>query len=218
MKLHGVYLSPYAVINMMHLQAKGVNYELIFPNGGLGSEEFGKVNYMQRIPVLELSDGAKIYESAVISEYIEDSQPGRSLLGNSDIEAAKIRLLARLAELYLLNAFLPIVGELTAGHKNSRLIEHCLNSTLRGLSDIDETLKRTGYKFNSSITLADCVLVPALTVLSRVMPRVTNDDMLENRPHLAAYWDAVQENEFTAGFIGKSRQAYKLRAETGEAM
>ena len=218
MKLHGVYLSPFAVINMMHLQAKGVDYELVFPSGGLGSEEFGKVNYMQRIPVLELSDGTKVYESAVISEYIEDSQPGRTLLGSSEIEAANIRLLARLAELYLLNAFLPVVGELTSGHKNSRLTEHCLKATLRGLSDIDETLKRTGYTFNSPITLADCVLVPALTVLSRVMPRVTDADIWEGRPHLKTYWNAVQENEFTAGFISKSIQAYKLRAETGEAM
>lgn len=218
MKLHGVYLSPYAVINMMHLQAKGVDYELTFPIGGLGSEEFGKINYMQRIPVLELPDGTKIYESAVISEYIEASQPGRSLLGSSDLEAANIRLLARLAELYLLNAFLPVVGEMTSGHKNSRLTEHCLKSTLRGLGDIDETLNRTGYTFNSPVTLADCVLVPALTVLSRVMPRVTDSDIFEDRPHLAAYWDAVQKNDFTAGFISKSRQAYKLRAETGEAM
>jgi len=218
MKLHGVYLSPYAVINMIHLQSKGVEYDLIFPSGGLGSEEFGKVNYMQRIPVLELGDGTKIYESAVISEFIEDGQPGRSLLGSSDLNAANIRLLARLAELYLLNAFLPVVGELKDGHKNSRLTQHCLKVTLRGLGDVEETMKRAGYRFNADITLADCVLVPALTVLSHLMPRMRDDDYLKDHPHLSAYWDDVQKNEFTAGFISKARQAYKLRATTGEAM
>ena len=74
MKLYGVYLSPFATSVMMFFEAKGVKYELAFPVGGLGSEEFGKINYMQRIPVLETDDGDYVYESTVITQFIDDGK------------------------------------------------------------------------------------------------------------------------------------------------
>lgn len=218
MKLYGVYLSPFATSVMMFFEAKRVEFELAFPVGGLGSEEFGKINYMQRIPVLETDDGHRIFESAVIIQYIDDLYPEPSLVGQSPLEAAQNRTLARLADLYLLHGFLSLTGELEARRFDSDLVKHCIKTAMRGLGDIDETMKRSGFKAQKTFTLADCFLVPALTVLDTLMPVLKHADYLEAVPNVAAYWRDAQTLERHHYYVDKMRQAITLRRDTGEAM
>tara|TARA_R110002110_G_scaffold70800_1_gene189493 strand:- start:23776 stop:24432 length:657 start_codon:yes stop_codon:yes gene_type:complete len=218
MKLYGVYLSPFATSVMMFFEAKGVKYELAFPVGGLGSEEFGKINYMQRIPVLETDDGDYVYESTVITQFIDDMHPMPSVVGKSPLEAAHNRTLARLADIYLLHGFLPVTAELAERRFDSDVVKLCVKTALRGLKDIDETMRRTGFKAQKSFTLADCFLVPALTVVDVVMSALRQGDYLESVPEVAAYWRDVQTLERHHHYVSKMREAFALRRETGEAM
>ncbi len=55
-----------------------------------------------RIPVLELDDGI-IPESEVIAEYLDDLYPDKSLAGATPRKRAEIRLLSRIADIYLMN-------------------------------------------------------------------------------------------------------------------
>ena len=218
MKLYGVYLSPFATSVMMFFEAKRVDFELAFPIGGLGSEEFGKINYMQRIPVLETDDGHRIFESVVITQYIDDLYPEPSVVGASPLEAAQHRTLARLADLYLLHGFLPLTGELEERRFDSDIVKQCIKTALRGLSDINETMRRSGFKAQTAFTLADCFLVPALTVLDTLMPLLKQGDYLQDAPEVAAYWRDAQMLDRHHHYIDKMRQAITLRRETGEAM
>ncbi|WP_321325396.1 glutathione S-transferase family protein [uncultured Parasphingorhabdus sp.] len=218
MKLYGVYLSPFATSIMMLLEAKSVDYELVMPPGGLGSEEFGHINYMQRIPVLESDDGDFVYESAVIAQYIDELYPMPNIAGSSPLEAAQNRTLARLADLYLLHGFLAVSGELREKRFDSDVVKHSIATAQRGLRDVEETMKRTEYQISETFTYADCFLIPGMHVVDLLLPIVGHSDYLADLPTLSAYWKAAQSSERHGFYIDKMRQAVKLRQETGEAM
>ena len=218
MKLYGVYLSPFATSIMMLLEAKSVEYELVMPPGGLGSEEFGHINYMQRIPVLESDDGDFVYESAVIAQFIDELYPMPNIAGSSPLEVAQNRTLARLADLYLLHGFLAVSGELQEKRFDSDVVKHSIATAQRGLRDIEETMKRTEYRITETFTYADCFLIPGMHIVDLLLPVVGHKDYLGDLPTLSAYWKAAQSSERHGFYIDKMRQAVKLRRETGEAM
>lgn len=218
MKLYGVFLSPFATGIMMLLEAKSIDYELITPPGGLESEEFGRINYMHRIPVLETGDGDYVYESAVIIQYIDELHPEPAIAAGSPLEAAQNRTLGRLADLYLLNGFLSMVDELEAKQFDSDIVKHCVKTAQRGLNDIEETMKRTGFQIGETFTYADCFLIPGMHIVDLLLPILGHKDYLAERPMLSAYWKAAQSSERHGFYIDKMRQAVALRQETGEAM
>ncbi len=74
-------------------------------SGAHKSEEFAKLNPIQRVPVLILNDGTVIAESMAICRYFEAVQPEPSLFGKTPVEIGIIEMWNRRAEL---NFFLPI--------------------------------------------------------------------------------------------------------------
>jgi len=74
--------------------------------GAHKSAEFGKVNPVQRVPVLLLDDGTAICESVAICRYFEASQPAPSLFGQTPLEIATVEMWNRIAEL---NFFSPVI-------------------------------------------------------------------------------------------------------------
>ncbi len=67
----------------------------------LKSDDFTKLNPMQRVPVLVLDDGTVISETVAICRYFEALNPEPSLFGQSAIEQAKIEMWQRRMELGL---------------------------------------------------------------------------------------------------------------------
>lgn len=67
----------------------------------LKSDEFKKLNPMQRVPVLILDDGTAISETVAICRYFEALQPEPSLFGASAVEQAVIEMWQRRIELGL---------------------------------------------------------------------------------------------------------------------
>lgn len=66
------------------------------------SEEFTKLNPLQRVPVLVLDDGTAISESVAICRYLEDLNPEPNLFGISPLERATVEMWNRRMELGLL--------------------------------------------------------------------------------------------------------------------
>ncbi|BFM15109.1 hypothetical protein R50073_12920 [Maricurvus nonylphenolicus] len=218
MKLFGVYLSPFSVRIMMQLDRKGIGYDLIMPPGGLHSDEYGEINYMQRVPTLELDNGERMFESGVMAEYIESAFPGDSLIGSTPLEASRIRLVMRLADLYLLHAFLPIVDELSEGRVDSDVVNKCMAHGMRGLKDIDNTMQHYNFEAKNDVDLADCTLVPALTAMEALMVAFGRQDFLSDFPKVNEYWSDIQNYDFPSFYVAKAREAIKFRQETGGSM
>ena len=75
MKLYEASLSPFAARCRIQIYAKGLSVEIAPPPGGLGSDEFRRVNPIGKVPVLDLGAGVVLPESEVICEYLEDAHP-----------------------------------------------------------------------------------------------------------------------------------------------
>ena len=103
MKLYTGDLSPYSAKVRMQIYAMGIENEVLFD---LPVEfmmgKMSKVSPIGRIPVLETDDGL-IPESEVIAEYFDEMFPDKALLGSSLWERAQVRVVSRLADIYLMN-------------------------------------------------------------------------------------------------------------------
>lgn len=62
------------------------------------TDDFGHINPLQRVPVLELDDGTRISESVAICRYIEEVRPDPPLLGRDAKEKALVEMWNRRIE------------------------------------------------------------------------------------------------------------------------
>lgn len=69
------------------------------------SEEFSRINPLQRVPVLVLEDGTAISETVAICRYIEEIRPEPPLMGRGAKDAAIVEMWQRRIEL---NFMLPV--------------------------------------------------------------------------------------------------------------
>lgn len=79
---------PRREINLIELEHKG--------------DDFGRINPVRRIPVLELDDGTMIAESVAICRYIEETHPEPPLMGRDAVEKALVEMYQRQVELHLM--------------------------------------------------------------------------------------------------------------------
>ncbi len=88
-------LSPYARKVRIALREKGVPFELKLP-GGLGAGgaagEFVDANPRAEVPAL-IDGEARIFDSTIILEYIEDNWPTPPLLPHGAAERARVRMI-----------------------------------------------------------------------------------------------------------------------------
>jgi len=88
-------LSPYAQKVRIALREKGVEYEVALP-GGLGAGgaagEFAEANPRAEVPVL-IDGAARIFDSTIILEYLEDRFPTPPLLPADPAERARVRMI-----------------------------------------------------------------------------------------------------------------------------
>src|SRR5438045_3047934 len=101
-KLYSADLSPYSARVRMQIYAKGISDISIELPEHWGMPKFRERFPIGRVPVLDI-DGDMIPESGVIAEYLEAIYPEPSLLGATPRETAHIRVLARLADVYVTN-------------------------------------------------------------------------------------------------------------------
>ena len=88
-------LSPYAQKVRIALREKGVAFELALPGGhgaGGAAGEFVEANPRAEVPVL-IDDEARIFDSTIILEYIEDNWPTPPLLPHGAVERARVRMI-----------------------------------------------------------------------------------------------------------------------------
>ncbi len=204
MKLYSADLSPYAARVRMQIYAKGIANIAFEQPADWGMPSFREKVPIGRIPVLDI-DGDLIAESAVIAEYLEEIYPEPSLLGTTPRESAHIRLLARLADVYVINSTFTL-SRLTgatsrrtpAAARDNAFTEQLVVELARNLRALDRLIGKDGFACGGRLTLADCALVPGLFRVETILPVVGVDLPVPAMANVAAYWAAIQENEHAA--------------------
>ena len=220
MKLYSWDISPYAARVRMQIYAKGLTQIATEQTSFLLTQKFYEERPLCRVPSLETDDGHVIPESAVIAEYLEEIYPEPSLLGSSPSENARIRTLARIGDLYLINTAFTLASltrTLAAQNADATGIESIaaqlsgqLASSFRTL---DRMVGRDGFACLGRLTLADCALVPALSYVQYMLLNRGLPDPIAAHANVAAYHAAIQEQEPAARVLAEFRRGREERRE-----
>jgi glutathione S-transferase len=215
MKLYSADLSPYSARVRMQIYAKGLTDIVIELPEHWGMPKFRERFPIGRVPILDIDDDA-IPESEVIAQYLEEIYPEPSLLGHTPRENAHIRMLARLADIYIINNMFMLSRQTGAlGRRTptaARDRRPVPTTQISAISGLDRLIGRNGFACLGRITL-DCALVPGLFFVETVMPAAAVDSPIPDFTNVAAYWAAVQKNEHAAKVLSELRRGVEERRE-----
>jgi len=215
MKLLTGDLSPYSAKVRMQLYAMGIT-DIPFE---LPSSFFmGKLSEQSpigRIPVLQLDDGI-IPESEVISEYLDDLYPDKALLGSNPRENAEIRLLSRIADIYLMNNIFMVLPQINRKTRVDEIKDLLVGQINRGMGALEKHIGTGNFAVGDSLTRADCTLVPALFLCQNTVPMLDVENPILATTKVAAYWEKIQTNEFAAKVLDEMTKGLQARVDGTE--
>ncbi|WP_309643655.1 glutathione S-transferase family protein [Phenylobacterium sp.] len=231
MKLFQTYDSPFPTRVRLLLYAKGIEAEIIQPPGFHASaetkDEYLKINPIGRVPTLVLDDGRALPESEVICEYLEDAFPEPSLRPDDLWARARMRLLSRICDFYVVMAMVPLftLAGRSRRHWEPDVVNAAAGKLAEALAYLEDFIGEDGYAVGRSLTQADGAIAPQLVLASEWIPALFGTpDPLEGLPKLAAYWRAIQTDPIAARVITETREAIaeqqtaaKARASAGRA-
>jgi glutathione S-transferase len=214
MKLYQTYASPFPTRVRLLIYAKGLDVEMVEPPGFHASTEskgaYLKVNPIGRVPTLVLDDGRALPESEVICEYLEDAFPVPSLRPADAWSRARMRLLSRICDFYLVMAMVPLfaLSARSRRHWTPDVVEAATAKVAEALDYLEHYIGEEGYAVGAALSQADGALVPQLVLASEWIPGLFGTpDPLPVRPKLSAYWAAIQKDPLAARVIGETREA-----------
>lgn len=224
MKLFQTYDSPFPTRVRLLLYAKGIEAEIIEPPGFHASAEskgdYLKVNPIGRVPALVLDDGRALPESEVICEYLEDAYPEPSLRPADPFDRARMRLISRICDIYVVMAMVPLftLAGRSRRHWTPDVIEAATGEVAKALAYLEDYIGTDGYAVGAGLTQADGALTPQLVLACEWIPGVFGTpDPLERLPRLAAYWRAIQADPIAARVIGETRDAIAAEQDRARA-
>ncbi len=224
MKLFQTYDSPFPTRVRLLLYAKGIEVEIIHPPGFHASTEtkeaYLKVNPIGRVPTLVLDDGRALPESEVICEYLEDAYPEPSLRPAVPWARARMRLLSRICDFYVVMAMVPLFtfSARSRRHWEPVAVRAATDRLAEALAYLEDFIGEEGYAVGRGLTQADGAILPQLVLANEWIPELFGTPRpLETLPKLAAYWTAVQADPLAARLIAETRDAIAERKAAAQA-
>ncbi len=206
LKLYGGAISPFTMRVVIQIRAKGLDIPMTDPPGGLHSETYRTLNPVDKIPALDV-DGTVIPESAVIADFLEQRFPEPALTLSDDVMQARVGLIARLSDLYVMNAMLPLFGQLDPSTRDAAIVENTIGAVTKGLGFLESYVAPKAYATADRFTLADCAAAPILFYADRFLPLFGATDPFAPYPNVSAYWAQVGETSAVAQSLEEMRQA-----------
>ena len=216
MKLYTGDLSPYSAKVRMQIYAMGIQDELSFdlPVQFMMGKMY-EVSPIGRIPVLEVDEGL-IPESEVIAEYLDERFPDKALTGGSLKARADVRVVSRMADIYLMNNIFMSLSQANQETRVQAVLDLLIGQVKRGIEALEKHIGDGEFAVGDSLTRADCSLVPALWMCSSTVPRLGFDSPILEGTRVSAYWDNIQHNEFAAKILDEMDKGMKARLDGTE--
>lgn len=195
MKLYSLPLSPFAARVRGAIHAKRLKVEIVSPpEDWRTAPGFRALNPMMRIPVLVLDDGTALPESGVIVEYLEDAFPDPALRPRSPAGLARVRLITQVADLYVLQAAMPLFLLFDAKTRDAAAIEAQLARLDGGLKLLNDMLDAGSYAHGHRLSTADVWLTPVRFMLDGLMRFSGRTTLLDRCKSVAAYADVARRD------------------------
>ena len=215
MKLYTGDLSPYSAKVRMQIYAMDISdIEFELPTSFyLG--KLSETSPIGRIPVLELDDGI-IPESEVIAEYLDDLYPDKSLAGATPRKRAEIRLLSRIADIYLMNNIFMALPQIPRATRVDAIRDLFVAQIVRGMGALERHLAEGDFATGNRLTRADCTLVPALWLCENTVPRLDVPNPISDTTRVAAYWQKIRTNEHADRVLKEMDRGMQARLDGSE--
>ncbi|MDR3606437.1 MAG: glutathione S-transferase family protein [Oligoflexia bacterium] len=165
--LHSYRRCPFAIRVRTVLEEKGLKYSVIEEDLANPSSELLRLHPEGKVPLL-LHHGHPIFESSVITEYLDEAFPEVSLMPRAPLERAEVRLWTFWCnELFKpdLDAYKYEWPGLSADERQALLAR--LKASLEKL---DSALDKAAFLMGPQITLADIHVFPFYRQLQKARP------------------------------------------------
>ncbi|MBD0385396.1 MAG: glutathione S-transferase family protein [Nostoc sp. C3-bin3] len=158
-KIYSAVVCPYAHRSRLVLQEKGVDFELIEINLQNKPEGFTDISPYGKVPAIAHGD-QRVWESAVINEYLDEVFPNPPLLPSSPIAKAQARIWIDFANTRLVPAFSTLLRSPDVSQQEAakqELYKHLEFIEKEGLGKLSP---EGPYWFGESISLVDFTFYP----------------------------------------------------------
>ncbi len=211
MKLYSFDLSPYAARARISIYAKKLPIEIVAPPaGGIKSAEFLAMNPMGKVPVLVLDDGVSIPESETIVEYLEDAFPEPALRPHGAEGAARVRLIARVAEIYVMSPIMAVFGLIDGtGPRDAAAVAAAVDRIDRGITYLESFIEDGPYAAGEKFTTADGQVTPLGFYINMALSETDRLDLMANHPRMAAYMKNAKKDPVLAKVLGEMAEGLK---------
>jgi len=215
LQLHLHPLSSYCWKVLIALYESGTTFEPVMVNLGdpAAREAHMKLSPFGKIPALrDTARGVDIFETSVMIEYLDRHYPGASrLIPQDPDQALEVRLWDRIFDLYVMNAFQPIVNEriCPADQRNPASVAAAHANLRRAYAVLDERLAGRTWAAGEAFSLADCAAAPSLFYTAIAEP-------LDGFPVVAAYRQRLLERPSVARAIDEAKPFFQMFPATDE--
>ena len=191
MKLLGSLTSPYVRKARIVLAEKKIDYDFILDSPWEPESEVPNYNPLGKVPVLVLDDDLSLFDSRVISEYVDSMSPNNKLLPASGRERMLVKRWEALADGIMdASALAFLEGKRTSAERSEAWIKRQRDKIARSLSMMSEELDDAGWCHGNGISLADIATGCALGYLDL---RLSDIDWRAAHPNLARLQEKLNQ-------------------------
>ncbi len=193
LKLYGFSVSNYYNMVKLALLEKGLPFEEItfYPTP---TPESLAISPRGKVPVLGV-DAGFINETAIILEYLEQTQKGSPLLPSDPFERAQVLAIAKEIELYIELPGRACYGEAFFGMSLPEAIkEKTKTELLLGFAALGRHGKFAPYVAGDSLSIADLYFLYSVPLACAVGQKLFGIDLLEEMPQAKALLERLEQN------------------------
>jgi glutathione S-transferase len=196
MKLYGSLASPYVARVVMFADLKGISLDMEAAPGGMGSDEYRRINPTGKIPALVV-DGTCIAESTTICDYLESAHPEPSLTPDTPLLLAQTRMIARMTDLYVAPHNTPLTRMRSSGNRDQAIIDQQAAEFAKGFAYLEHFMGPGPFAAGDTPSLGDCALAPFMIMLKQGIFSNFEEvpDPTEAGGRLQTWWEALQGHE-----------------------
>ncbi|WPC28084.1 glutathione S-transferase [Pseudomonas moraviensis] len=192
-KLYGFAVSNYFNMVKLALLEKGLPFEEVtfYPTQ---TPQSLAISPRGKVPVLGV-DAGYINETAIILEYLEQSQKGTPLLPSDPFERAQVLAIAKEIELYIELPGRACYGEAFFGMTLPEAIkEKTRSELLLGFAALGRHGKFAPYVAGDSLSIADLYFLYSVPLACAVGQKLFGIDLLTEMPQAKALLERLEQN------------------------
>jgi glutathione S-transferase len=206
MHLYGGKVSPFVMRPVLAARAKGHQLEPETFEGGIKSPAYLALSPMGKMPLFVDGD-VVLPESQVITDYLDATLPGPSLVPADPAEAARTRLIVRLTDLNLV----PHLGGLFRGRDNPDGVAPAVAGLAEALGFIAHFRRESDvFVVGDSFTIADAALIPIFFFFDVFNKNMGTGALVAAQPGLAAWWDRAKASELGSRCLAEQSAGLKI--------